>query len=136
MGTDSQRTGDVALHWPVWIGIVCEDLEQQRHFYRDVLGLSELQAGDHWVWFDFGGKLLELLAKSPLPQYDRRGVCFAFEVDDFRVARAELIRRGVEPVTEIQGGPESLQYWTYFKDSEGNLFELVQRDSPALGVNP
>ena len=127
MGTDSQRTGGVALRWPVWIGIVCEDLEQQRHFYRDVLGLSELKAGDNWVWFDFGGKLLELLAKSPLPQYDRRSVCFAFEVDDIRSVRAELIRRGVESVTEIEGGPESLQYWAYFKDAEGNLFELVQR---------
>jgi len=54
MGTDSHPTGGLALRWPVWIGIVCEDLEQQRHFYRDVLGLSELKAGDHWVWFDFG----------------------------------------------------------------------------------
>ena len=109
------------------VSIAVADLEQALHFYRDVLGLSELKAGDHWVWFDFGGKLLELLAKSPLPQYDRRSVCFAFEVDDIHSARAELIRRGVEPVTEIEGGPASLLYWAYFKDAEGNLFELVQR---------
>ena len=127
MGADSQRVEGFALRWPIWIGVVCEDLEQQRHFYREVLGLSELKAGDGWVWFDFGGKLLELLAQAPLPQYDRRRVSFAFEVDDIRSARTELIRRGVEPVTEIEGGPESLQYWAYFKDAEGNLFELVQR---------
>ena len=127
MGTDSDCVGGVALRWPIWIGVVCEDLEQQRQFYRDVLGLSELKAGDNWVWFDFGGKLLELLARSALPQYDRRSVCFAFEVNDIQSARAELIRRGVEPVTEIEGGPASLQYWAYFKDAEGNLFELVQR---------
>jgi catechol 2,3-dioxygenase-like lactoylglutathione lyase family enzyme len=118
---------DLKLGWPIWIGVVCEDLEHQRRFYRDVLGLSELKAGEGWVWFDFGGKLLELLAKEPLPQYDQRRVSFAFEVDDIRAARAELIDRGVEPVTDIEGGPESLQYWTYFKDAEGNLFELVQR---------
>jgi len=56
------------------------------------------------VWFDFDGKILELLAKSPLPQYDRRRVSFAFEVDDIHSAGAELIGRGVEAVTEIEGG--------------------------------
>lgn len=115
------------LRWPVWIGIVCDDLQAQRRFYRDVLGLSELDSGDGWVWCDFDGKLFELLARDPRPQYDRRRVSFAFEVDDIHSARAELIDRGVEPVTEIEGGPVSLQYWSYFKDAEGNLFEIVQR---------
>lgn len=127
MEKHSERPDALQLRWAVWIGVVCEDLEAQRRFYRDVLGLSEVKAGPDWVWFDFDGKLLELLAKSPLPQYDRRRVSFAFEVDDIQSARAELIQRGVEPVTEIEGGPKSLQYWTYFKDAEGNLFELVQR---------
>jgi catechol 2,3-dioxygenase-like lactoylglutathione lyase family enzyme len=115
------------LRWPVWIGIVCDDLQLQRRFYQKILGLTELRSGEDFVWFDFDGKLLELLAKAPLPQYDRRRVSFAFEVDDIHSARAELIDRGVEPVTDIEGGPESLQYWAYFKDAEGNLFELVQR---------
>ncbi len=115
------------LRWPVHIGIVCDDLQLQRRFYRDVLGLAELQSGEHFVWFDFDdGKLLELLAKRPLPQYDRRRVAFAFEVDDIHSSRAELIDRGVEPVTEIEGGPESLEYWAYFKDAEGNLIEIAQ----------
>ena len=115
------------LRWPAWIGIVCDDLESQRHFYRDVLGIKELRSGEDFVLFDFDGKLLELLAKSPLPQYDRRRVSFAFEVDDIHSARMELIDRGVEAVTKVEGGPRSRQYWTYFKDAEGNLFELVQR---------
>ena len=115
------------LRWPVWIGIVCDNLESQRRFYRDVLSLKVLKSGEDFAWFDFDGKLLELLAKSPLPQYDRRRVSFAFEVDDIHSARAELINRGVEAVTEVEGGPKSGQYWAYFKDAEGNLFELVQR---------
>lgn len=40
------------LKWPVWIGVVCEDLEAQRRFYRDTLGLSEVRAGDGFVWFE------------------------------------------------------------------------------------
>lgn len=115
------------LRWPVWLGVVCEDLQTQRRFYRDVLGLAELQSGEHWVWFDLDGNLLELLAKRPLPQYDQRRVSFAFDVENIQSARTELLARGVEPVTGIEGGPESRQYWAYFKDAEGNLFELVQR---------
>lgn len=79
------------LKWPVWIGVVCEDLAAQRRFYRDTLGLNEARAGEGFVWFEFEGKLLELLAKSEKPQYDRRGVSFAFEVDDIRSARADLL---------------------------------------------
>ncbi len=52
---------------------------------------------------------------------------FAFEVDDIHAARAELLSRGVEPVTDIEGGPADRQYWAYFRDSEQNLFEIVQR---------
>jgi catechol 2,3-dioxygenase-like lactoylglutathione lyase family enzyme len=115
------------LGWPVHIGIVCDDLEAQRRFYRDVLRLKEARSGEDFVWFDFDGKLVELFAKSSLPQYDRRRVSFAFEVDDIHSARAELVNRGVEAVTEIEGGPQARQYWAYFKDAEGNLFELVQR---------
>ena len=111
----------------MWIGVVCDDLQAQRRFYRDVLGLKEWKAAEDCVMFDLDGKLFELLAKSPHPQYDRRRVSFAFEVDDIRAARTELVRRGIEPVTDIEGGPESTQYWAYFKDAEGNLFEIVER---------
>lgn len=115
------------LKWPIWIGVVCEDLEAQRRFYRDTLGLKEVRAGDGFAWFEFEDKLFELLAKSDKPQYDRRRVSFAFEVEDIRATRAELLSRGVEAVTDIQGGPDARQHWAYFKDAEGNLFEIVER---------
>jgi catechol 2,3-dioxygenase-like lactoylglutathione lyase family enzyme len=117
----------VMLKWPVWIGVVCEDLEAQRKFYRDTLGLSEVRAEKDFVWFELENKLFELLAKSEKPQYDRRRVSFAFEVDDIRATRADLLSQGVEPVTDIEGGPDARQYWAYFKDTEENLFEVVQR---------
>ncbi len=115
------------LRWPRWIGVVCEDLQGQRAFYRDVLRLREIEASDDYVMFDVEGRLVELLARSEEPQYDRRRVSVGFEVDDIHAAREELIGRGVEPVTGVEGGPESTQYWAYFRDAEGNLFELVQR---------
>ncbi|MEN3341669.1 MAG: hypothetical protein V7644_1073 [Actinomycetota bacterium] len=40
---------ELELGWPNWIGVVARDLEAQRRFYRDVLGLRELRTGDDFV---------------------------------------------------------------------------------------
>lgn len=121
--------GELRLDWPVWIGVVADDLQAQRRFYRDVLGLRELEAGEDWIEFDFGsGRVLELLALDPdTPQYARPGYAVGFLVEDIRAAAAELEARGVDRVSAIEGGPESTQYWCYFRDGEGNLFEIAQK---------
>src|SRR5438105_3335009 len=67
---DTIRKGDaMELGWPTWIGVVAEDLEAQRRFYRDVLGFRERRAGDDYVHFEFDGKLFEVLRRDPSPQY-------------------------------------------------------------------
>ena len=120
--------GELKLDWPVWIGVITENLEAQRRFYRDALGLRELEAGDDWVQFDLGSRrLLELLAKSDLPQYSERRCQVGFAVEDIRATVGELLAREVKQVTEIEGGPESGQYWCYFQDPEGNVFEVAQQ---------
>jgi len=116
------------LGWPVWVGVVSEDLERQRGFYRDVLGLQERDAGEDFAIFEIDGNILELLARSDAPQYSRRCISVGFVVKDIEAAQEELLRRGVEPVTGVEGPAEG-QYWAYFRDAEGNLFELVQRVS-------
>ena len=115
------------LGWPIWIGVVSEDLEAQRRFYRDVLGFRELEAGDGWVQFELDRGMVELLAKSEEPQYRERRVQVGFEVDDIRETVAALESRGVERISEIEGGPDSGQLWCYFRDPEGNVFELAQK---------
>ena len=115
------------LRWPTWIGVVAEDLEAQRRFYGDVLGLAEVEAGDDYVQFDMGeGRVFEVIRRSEQPQYDAPRTQIGFQVEDIRAAREELIRRGVEPLTEIEGGPESANLWAYFRDHEGNVFEITQ----------
>lgn len=117
-----------ALTWPNWIGLVTEDLERQRAFYRDVLRLPELDAGDNWMQFDMGfPNVLELIRRSDEPQYNRRRFQPGFAVADLQAARNDLISRGAVPITEIEGGPESQGYWCYFRDPEGNVFEISQR---------
>jgi catechol 2,3-dioxygenase-like lactoylglutathione lyase family enzyme len=119
---------DPDLKWPNWIGVVVDDLDAQRRFYRDVLGLRELGAGDGWVHFDLGfPNVFELLQRSEEPQYDRPRYQVGFATDDIHAARDALVARGVEAVTEVEGGEDAQGYWCYFRDAEGNVFELSQR---------
>jgi predicted enzyme related to lactoylglutathione lyase len=116
------------LDWPIWAGVVAKDLEGERRFYRDVLGFTELKAGDGWVQFDMGWpRVFEVIAQSAVPEYAEPGFQIGFAVDDIHSARDELVARGVEAVTEIEGGPESAGYWCYFRDAEGNFFAVLQR---------
>lgn len=48
-------------------------------------------------------------------------------MDDIKAARDSLIASGVEPLTEIEGGTDSYEYWAYFRDPEGNVFEITQK---------
>jgi predicted enzyme related to lactoylglutathione lyase len=71
--------------------------------------------------------VLELLQRSETPAYERPRYQGGFATSDIATARAALLSRGAEPVTEIDGGPEAQGYWCYFRDPEGNVFELSQR---------
>ena len=53
------------LGWPAWVGVVVEDLERERAFYRDVLGFAEVDAGEDWVQFSLGDRrLFELVGRG------------------------------------------------------------------------
>ena len=116
------------LRWPTWIGVVADDLEKQRRFYRDVVGFAESGHGAGWVHLDVaGGGLFEIIQRDPSPQYDTPRVQVGFTVADIRAARDELIHRGVEPVSGIEGEYSgSTNLWCYFRDSERNVFEITQ----------
>jgi catechol 2,3-dioxygenase-like lactoylglutathione lyase family enzyme len=118
----------VNLQFPRWIGVVCDDFDQQRAFYREVLGLREREGGDDWVQYDLGpGVTFELLRRSADPEYDRPRYQVGFVVDDIRAARDELLARGAEAVTDIKQASDGTTWWAYFRDPEGNVFEITQR---------
>lgn len=116
------------LGWPTWIGVVCDDLEKQRRFYRDMLGFREVGGSEGWVHLAVpGGGLFELIQRDPSPQYEATRYQVGFTVDDIRQAREQLIHRGVEPISEIEGEEAgSSNLWCYFRDPEGNVFEITQ----------
>jgi catechol 2,3-dioxygenase-like lactoylglutathione lyase family enzyme len=118
----------VKLEWPCWVGVVVEDLAKQRRFYREVLGFAEADAGPDWVHYELGnGNLLELVQQSAKPQYDRPRYQVGYAVGDILSAREELIARGVEPISEMEGSQEHGGRWCYFRDPEGNVFEIKER---------
>jgi predicted enzyme related to lactoylglutathione lyase len=117
----------VDLGWPTWVGIVAEDLEKQRAFYRDVLGLEEVRERDGYVWFRLGEGMLEIAQRTPdRPELQGAGTAVGYRVEDVHAAREELISRGAESLTEIQGGPKTGSLWCYFRDPEGNTFQITQ----------
>jgi catechol 2,3-dioxygenase-like lactoylglutathione lyase family enzyme len=116
------------LRFPRWIGVVCDDFDRQRAFYRDVLGLRERGGDDDWVQYELGPDVtFELLRRSADPEYDERRYQVGFVVDDLEKTRAELLARGVEAVTDIKQSSDGTVSWAYFRDAEGNVFELTQR---------
>jgi catechol 2,3-dioxygenase-like lactoylglutathione lyase family enzyme len=117
-----------SLGWPTWMGVVAEDFEAQRGFYRDTLGLRETESGPGWVQFDLGGNMFEVIQRAENPQYDAPRFQVGFTVHDIESARAELVRLGVEPLTEVEPTEpgDTANRWCYFRDPEGNVFEITE----------
>lgn len=114
------------LHWPTWMGVVADDLGAQTRFYRDVLGLRQIEAGEGWVEFDLDGHLFEVIQRSELPQYAARRYQVGFTVADLESSREALMAAGVTAISDIEGGDDTLNRWCYFRDPEGNVFELTE----------
>jgi predicted enzyme related to lactoylglutathione lyase len=118
----------VNMGWPCWVGVVAGDLDVQRRFYRDVPGLAELAVGPGRGQFDFGETgVLELVQRSGEPQYDQARYQVGYAVADIESARGQLVSRGVQQVTGIEGATQAGGRWCYFRDAEGNIFEIKER---------
>jgi catechol 2,3-dioxygenase-like lactoylglutathione lyase family enzyme len=115
------------LGWPAWVGVVADDLQKQRAFYRDILELEEIREREGYVWFRLGEGTLEVAQRtSGHPELQRAGTAVGYRVEDVHSARRELVARGAEPLTEVQGGPKAGSLWCYFRDAEGNTFQITQ----------
>src|SRR4051794_19569636 len=115
-------SGRHLLGWPTWIGVVVDDLDTERRFWGNLLGLKEDHSGDDFVSFKTpDGRWFELIQRSDDPEYDRPRFQVGFQVDDIQAAYSELIADGVEPITPIYDYGEP---WAYFRDPDGHVFAI------------
>jgi catechol 2,3-dioxygenase-like lactoylglutathione lyase family enzyme len=97
-----------------------------RHFYRDLLGLTELTppksvAQMGLVWFAAGpGLELHFFTGSPGPRSERH---FCFDVDDLEDTRRLLASAGAEPYDDT---PIPTRPRFFCRDPVGNLIEFTR----------
>jgi catechol 2,3-dioxygenase-like lactoylglutathione lyase family enzyme len=104
------------------------DVERARRFYEEKLGLRPFGEDGPHLYYDVGGARFLLFQSTGQPSgtHDQLG----FVVDDLRARVADLRQRGVtfeendytvDGVAEL--GPVRA---AWFKDSEGNLLNLIE----------
>jgi catechol 2,3-dioxygenase-like lactoylglutathione lyase family enzyme len=107
---------------------VVQDLERGAAFYRDILGLTEIEipstfkpAGLNVRWFRLGSQQIHLLLGTenlPLSQQH-----MALQVDDAKAARLWMKKKGiaVEEALLIPGADRF-----FVRDPDGNLIEIIE----------
>ncbi len=102
------------------VNLRVERLEEAVRFYREGLGLQDMERGDapgRGAWFRLGDSELHLSEDAvPQPSSKRH---FAVEVDDLDAARSAVVRAGARVEKEEAG-----RFWT--RDPSGNRIEIVR----------
>ncbi|MGB2590045.1 MAG: VOC family protein [Candidatus Acidiferrum sp.] len=109
------------------ISIIVKDVERATAFYRDVLGLRLLFTVPSMAFFDCGGVRL-MLGTASSPEYDHPSSIFYFRVANINAGHQRLLEQGVDIVSAprlIAPMPDHDLWMTAFKDSEGNIHQLM-----------
>jgi catechol 2,3-dioxygenase-like lactoylglutathione lyase family enzyme len=105
--------------------VLITDVERSRRFYRDLLGLREINKPRTFdfvvLWFDLGNQHLHLLLKDRPDTISPRH--FALRVADAAAARGYFRDRGV-PTQETTPIPGADRFFIH--DPDGNRVEIIQ----------
>jgi catechol 2,3-dioxygenase-like lactoylglutathione lyase family enzyme len=107
------------------VSVVITDIERSRRFYRDVLGLAEIQKPRTFdfvvLWFDLGNMHIHLLLKDQPDTLSSRH--FALRVKDAKAAREHFRQHDIEPA-ETTPIPKADRF--FVADPDGNRIEIIQ----------
>ncbi|WP_034924357.1 VOC family protein [Gillisia sp. CAL575] len=124
---------------PFHLAIPVTTLEENRIFYREILGCEEGRSSDHWVDFNFFGHQLVLHVQEPQPKPIGKGnpvdgkdvpiphFGVVLEWEDFQNFAEKLksnnIKFVIEPYIRFEGKTGE-QATMFFKDPSGNALEF------------
>jgi catechol 2,3-dioxygenase-like lactoylglutathione lyase family enzyme len=109
--------------------IIITERTRSRRFYRDVLGLKEINKPRTFdfevLWFDLGNQHIHLLLKKDADTISPRH--FALRVIEAAAARSHFHAHGVatEETTPIPGADRF-----FIRDPDGNRIEIIQWQRP------
>ncbi len=123
------------------ISLVSKDLEAATEFYRDVLGLTEVERPDFPIagrWFRAGGVEIHLIDRSsgtyrPGRSIDHNDVHFAVRVPDFEAEIARLKQWGYVEETEA-GGEKQLRINRHGKAGYPQVY-IIDPDNHVIEIN-
>ena len=105
--------------------VIITDVERSRRFYRDLLGLKEINSPRTFdfivLWFELGNHTLHLLLKDQPDTISPRH--FALRVPDCNAARRYFKENGV-PCSETTPIPGADRF--FINDPDGNRIEIIQ----------
>jgi catechol 2,3-dioxygenase-like lactoylglutathione lyase family enzyme len=105
--------------------VVITDVERSRHFYRDILGLTEINKPRTFdfvvLWFQLGDQTVHLLLQEKPDSISPRH--FALRVRDVDTARSYFRERDV-PIHETTPIPGADRF--FIADPDGNRIEIIQ----------
>lgn len=112
------------------VGIPVYDLARAEAFYRDVLGIGRSETPSYnpssIVFLSCGVSMIHLIRYGDeIERPGRKGVHWAFEVDDLEEAYQRVSASGCEIEISISPRPDSTLYF-FFYDPEGNRIELCR----------
>ncbi|MFF5234238.1 VOC family protein [Dactylosporangium sp. NPDC000521] len=113
----------------VSITLIVSDLERSRRFYRDTLGLTELDSGDTAAVLATGDARVVLRRVADMPPVDRRVVHLNLEVPDVYEAYERLREQGVDFVHRPRVVPQGEQLElcsATFRDPDGHAIALTK----------
>jgi uncharacterized protein len=124
---------------PFHLAIPVRELEENRIFYREILGCTEGRSSDHWVDFDFFGHQLVIHVQEPQPAPAGKGnpvdgkevpiphFGVVLEWDVFQEFSEKLKKQNInfviEPYIRFKGKTGE-QATMFFKDPSGNALEF------------
>lgn len=121
----SPRTGRIQN---IAVTLFVTDLDRSIAFYRDMLGLTNIDHGPNGVVLDTGGGRIELRRVKMAP-VDRRVVHLLLEVPDVEAAYRELVGRGVSFIHRPRqvGQYEQMTLWSAaLRDPDGHGIAITQ----------